>query len=164
MLNLVESLWRSSRSPESKKMVRYIIVSFLTTFLGFALLGLVFGVLHLWSETPSAIVTSVVATVPAYYMNRSYVWQKSGRSHWRREVLPFWAVSIVGILVTVAAAAESHHISTTNHFSHLQATALLLTVTLIAAGVLWTFKFLIFNRLFVQPPLEASDPNHPVVS
>jgi putative flippase GtrA len=164
MLGFVESLWRPSRAPESKKMVRYIMVSFLTTFLGFALLGLVFGVLHLWSETPSAIVTSVVATVPAYYMNRSYVWQKSGRSRWTREVLPFWAVSVAGILVTVAAAAVSHHISTTDHFTHLQATALLLTVTLTAAGGLWIFKYLVFNRLFVQPPLETSDPNHPVVN
>jgi uncharacterized membrane protein YoaK (UPF0700 family) len=65
--------------------------------------------------------------------------------------VPFWAVSIAGILVTVAAAAESHHISTTHHFSHPRATVLLLAITLIAAGALWTIKFLVFNRLFLKP-------------
>jgi len=165
MSDIAGALLRKSRTPEGKKMFRYIVVSGFTTLLGFVLLGLVFGVLHLWSETPSAIVTSVVATVPAYYMNRSFVWRKSGRSHWRREVLPFWAVSVAGILVTVAAAAESHRISTTHHFSHSQATILLLAITLTAAGVLWAIKFLIFNRLFVMnPEREMSDQSHPGVN
>jgi putative flippase GtrA len=143
-------LWRVLHTPEGKRMFRYTMVSVITTLAGFTILGVVFGVFHLWTEIPSAIFSSIVATAPSYYLNRNWVWGKAGRSHLRREVIPFWAVSIVGIFISVAAAAVSRHISTANHLSHTGATVVLLAITLAAFGVLWILKFLVFNRLFMS--------------
>ena len=144
--------WRRYSTANGKKMFRYTVVSVVSTVFGFAVLWIVFGALHLWTEVPTAIFANVVGIVPMYYLNRSWVWEKTGPSHWRREVLPFWAVSVGGILLSVAAAEVARHISIAHHFSHTEATALLLTVTLAVFGFLWVFKFLVFSRLFRVAP------------
>src|SRR5580692_1864233 len=143
-------------------MFRYLMVSIVSAGLSFLVLGIVFGVFQVWTEVPSTIFANMVALVPNYYLNRNWVWGKTGRSHLRREVLPFWALSFSGIFLSIVTAAEARHISVTNHLSHIEATALLLSVILASFGVLWVFKFLVFNRLFVpgtshQPVVLAQD-------
>jgi len=141
-------LWDLYHTPNGKKMFRYTMVSVVSAALSFLILGIVFGVFQLWTEVPSTIFANMVALVPNYYLNRNWVWGKSGRSHWLREVLPFWVLSFSGILLSVVTANMAHHISVSHHLSHPEATALLLAVILAAFGVLWAFKFLVFNRLF----------------
>lgn len=146
-----KALARLSRlygSVGGRKMFRYTMVSVISTVVTFTVLGIVFGVLRLWTEVPSAVFANVVALIPAYHLNRIWVWGKTGRSHWRREVLPFTAISVVGIFVSIASAEVARRISVENHFSHLSATALLLTVTFVAFAVLWLLKLLVFNRVF----------------
>ena len=159
MYDAVVRHWRRYSTANGKKMFRYTMVSVVSTVFGFTVLGIVFGALHLWTEVPTAIFANVVGIVPMYYLNRSWVWEKTGPSHWRREVLPFWAVSVCGILLSVVAAEVARHISIAHHFSHTEATALLLTVTLAVFGFLWVFKFLVFSRLFRVAPPKATDPN-----
>ncbi|MGC2174147.1 MAG: GtrA family protein [Acidimicrobiales bacterium] len=155
------ALLRSRRFYETvggRRMFRYTMVSVISTIVTFTVLGIVFGVLRLWTEVPSAVFANVVALIPAYHLNRIWVWGKTGRSHWRREVLPFAAISIVGIFVSIASAEVARRISTANHFSHPTATALLLTVTLVAFGILWILKLLVFNRVFrIAPTVVVSE-------
>jgi putative flippase GtrA len=143
-------------------MFRYTMVSVISAVLSFSILGIVFGVFQLWTEVPSTIFANVVTLIPNYYLNRNWVWGKSGRSHWLREVVPFWALSFGGILLSIVSAALAHHVSVKNHLSHLEATALLLSVILASFGVLWVFKFIVFNRLFTvatpDPSLGLSGP------
>ena len=152
MHDAVLSVWDFSRTPNGKKMVRYTMVSVICVASSFLLLGIVFGVLRLWSEVPSTLFANMVMLVPNYYLNRNWVWGKTGRSHWRREILPFWALSVSGILLSIAAAAIAHHISHAHHLGHLEATALLFTIIIVAFGTLWVFKFAVFNRLFRMSP------------
>jgi hypothetical protein len=84
-------------------MFRYAIVSVVSTVFGFAVLGIVFGALHLWTEVPTAIFANVMGIVPLYYLNRSWVWEKTGSSHWRREVLPFWKWHAISASPTISA-------------------------------------------------------------
>ena len=151
--------WRRRNTTNGKRMLRYTMVSIVSTVFGFTVLGIVFGALHVWTEVPSAILASVLAIVPTYYLNRSWVWRKTGPSHWRREVLPFWAVSVGGIVLSIAAAELARHISIAHHLSHAEATALLLAVTLAVFGSLWVFKFLVFNRLFGMAPAKTTKPS-----
>jgi putative flippase GtrA len=150
-------------TPNGKKMLRYSMVSVISTVLAFTVLGIVFGVLRLWTQVPSTIFASAVMVVPTYYLNRRWVWGKTGRSHWRREVLPFWALSVWGTLLSIVTAALARHISVAHHLSHGAATALLLTVTITAFGLVWGLKFVLFNRMFrVVTPVAARtmiDPN-----
>ena len=140
------------------RIFRYSMVSVVSTVVSFATLGLVFGVLHLWSEVPSAIFANSVATVPSYYLNRRWVWGKSGRSHLFKEVLPFWATSFVGLILATIAASYARDFSDTHQLHHFGRTVVLQGANLGAFGLLWVGKFLIFNRLFRhhQPEAEAA--------
>jgi putative flippase GtrA len=148
MGDVLARVLRFFSTADGKKMLRYTTVSVISTVLSFTVLGIVFGVLRLWTEVPSTIFTSLVLVIPNYYLNRGWVWGKSGRSHWRREVLPFWAISVSATLLSIGSAAVARHISVANHVSHAAATVILLSVTIFAFGIVWGLKFMIFNRMF----------------
>ena len=152
MSSLVVRLWRSYNTPAGKKMFRYTMVSVISTGVSTLVLLIVYGVLRVWSEVPSALFGNILATVPSYYLNRRWAWGKTGPSHVWREVVPFWTLSIAGILLSVATESEARHVGIA-HFDHDHAirTVLVLGANLLAFGVLWIVKFLVFNRLFHVP-------------
>ena len=86
------------------------MVSVVSTAVSFGVLALVFGVLHLWGEIGSTVFANVVATVPSYLLNRNWVWGKGGRSHLMKEIVPFWSMSAIGIVVSIGGAAVARHI------------------------------------------------------
>jgi putative flippase GtrA len=143
------SLWRLRKTPEGKKMFRYTMVSVISTGVSFATLALVYGVFKVWTEVPSTLFANAVATVPSYYLNRNWAWGKTGRSHIRREVLPFWGLSIAGMLLSIltSSAARSFGIHHFEH-DHLARTVLVEGMNLFAFGLLWVVKFIVFQRLF----------------
>ncbi len=148
---------RVYQTPSGRKIIRYTMVSVVSTAVSLGTLGIVFGVLHLWSEVPSAIFANVVATPPSYYLNRRWAWGKSGKSHMFKEVLPFWVASFVGLALSTWAAAMARDFSNSHHFHHLGHTAIVLGGNLGAYGVLWVLKFLLFQLLFRQTPLSAEE-------
>src|SRR5579875_2838609 len=136
-------LWLSSK--EGKKILRYSMVSVISTGVSFSVLFLVYGVGRLWTEVPSTVFANVVATFPSYWLNRNWAWGKSGRSHLVKEVLPFWFLAIVGLVFSTWAVDFTHtHIAgIQNHAEH---TAILAAAYLGSFGTLWLAKFMIFNR------------------
>ena len=153
----VVRLWRLYHTPHGRRLFRYTAVSGISTMVSFAVLGIVYGVIRLWSEVPSTLFANMVATVPSYYLNRNWAWGKSGRSHLTREVLPFWAMAVSGILFSIFTASEAQHFSNLHNLHHLGRTVLVLGANLAAFGVLWVLKFLLFNKLFHVHPLEDAD-------
>jgi putative flippase GtrA len=153
MVDALVRLWRLYHTPTGKKLVRYAMVSVISTILSFSVLLLVYGVLRLWTEVPSTVFANMVASVPAYYLNRSWSWGKTGRSHLWREVVPFWAMSVTGIALSVLTASEARHLSDVHQLHHFGRTILVLGANTGAFAILWVAKFLIFNRLFHQHPV-----------
>jgi putative flippase GtrA len=152
MSGLVErlvSLWRLRKTPDGKKMFRYTMVSVISTGVSFGTLGLVYGVFRVWTEVPSTLFANAVAAVPSYYLNRSWAWGKTGRSHIRREVLPFWGLSISGMLLSIATSSLARNIGI-HYFDrdHLIRTGIVEGMNLLAFAVLWIVKFVVFQRLF----------------
>jgi len=155
MAATLERLWRLYHTPSGKKLARYAMVSVISTTLSFTLLLLVFGVLRLWTEVPSTIFANMVASVPAYYLNRKWSWGKSGRSHVWKEVVPFWAMSVTGLALSILTASEARHLSDVHHLHHFGRTILVEGANTGAFAILWVVKFLVFNRLFrVHPVAE----------
>jgi putative flippase GtrA len=148
MRDLLERALAAYQTPTGKRMFRYTMVSVASTAVSLGVLAVVFGLLHLWSEVPSAIFANAVATVPSYYLNRRWAWGKSGRSHLVKEVLPFWAASFAGLVLSTLAAAWARHFTQAHNFHHFGATVVVLAANLTAYGLLWVGKFLVFNRLF----------------
>jgi putative flippase GtrA len=150
--------------PSSVKLIKYAGVSVISTIVSQVTLFLTFGVFRLMSEVPANIVANVVATVPSYYLNRRWVWGKSGRSHLWREVVPFWVLSFVGLAfsslaVYLAGAFARHH-----GLGHGATTLLVNAANLLSFGILWIVKFIIYNKLFHIDPVEYEEHHAEKVS
>jgi putative flippase GtrA len=91
------------------------------------------------------------ASIPAYLLNRQWVWQKSGRHSVRREVLPFWGISLLGLLVSTIAVS---------FVSRQWDSQLAISGTNIASfGVLWVAKYLFLDTIMFKPAEPAATPN-----
>jgi putative flippase GtrA len=144
----LESVRAWAHTHQGRKLIRYTAVSVISTLVSFLTLFLVFGVLKLWSQVPSTIFANSVATVPSYYLNRSWAWGKSGRSHLTKEILPFWSMAALGIAVSVLGAQYAHHLDVKYAMAHWEATAVVLVANVLSFGLFWVLKLLLFNRLF----------------
>jgi len=148
--NSIIGLWRFSRSPQGLKLIRYSLVSVISALTSLVILTIVFGVLRLWSEVYSTLFSNVLAGIPSYFLNRRWVWGKSGRSHIWREIVPFWVMSIIGILFALLVAHWAHNYAQAHHYRHLARTVLIVGANIAAFGVLWLLKLAILNRIFAQ--------------
>ena len=156
-LERVEHLIQKRHTPEAKRLIRYTMVSVISTLVSVGVLAIAFGALHLWGEIESTVFANAVATVPSYFLLRQWVWGKGGRSHVMKEIAPFWIMSALGIVVSIGGAAVARHIGTTHHLSHIDQTVLVLLANLVSFGVFWVLKYMLYNRLFHIHPVEELD-------
>lgn len=146
------------RSPHGRRMFRYTMVSVISTLVSQGVLFALYGLAQLWTGVIDNIIANAVATVPSYYLNRSWAWGKAGRSHWMREVLPFWALSFAGMALSIGTVSLAEHLGKELGMHHVGLTILVQGANLSAFGLLWVVKFLVFNRLFqVEPPAEEPE-------
>jgi len=146
-----------SHTHQGRKLIRYTAVSVISTIVSFVTLLLVFGVLKLWTQVPSTVFANAVATIPSYYLNRSWAWGKSGRSHLVKEIIPFWGMAAIGIGVSIIGAQVARHVSIKYNLTHLEQTALVLVANVGSFAIFWVLKLLLFNRLFHVNELEEFD-------
>jgi putative flippase GtrA len=146
-----------ARSPGGRKMIKYTLVSVISVIVSQIVLAILLFGFH-WSGRNGQILACSVATVPSYYLNRTWVWGKGGRSHLMKEVAPFWTLAFIGLAFSTWCAdyADSHAdewVSDTNTQK-----LIVMAFALGAFGVLWLGKFVIFNKiLFVHHPEELEE-------
>ncbi len=148
MRGSVEKLWEFARSAEGVKLFKYTLVSAISALTSIVLLALIYGVLRLWTEVPSVLVADILAGIPAYFLNRQWVWGKSGRSHVWREVVPFFVVSITGIGFAIVTASLARNYADAHDLHHLARTVLVVGANIGAFALVWFAKYLFLNRLF----------------
>ena len=76
-------------SPDFTKLWRYGTISVVSTAVSLTGLFFFYRILS-FSPGWSNIWATVIATIPYYYLNRMWVFNKRGRSHLTKEVIPFW--------------------------------------------------------------------------
>jgi putative flippase GtrA len=137
---LVESIG----SHNLGKILRYGTISVVSTAISLSCLFIFYRWIGL-SPTWSNILATCIATVPYYYLNRLWVFKKSGRSHLTKEVLPFWTIAFVSLVLSTLAVkfagSQVHAISSKNVRG-----AILVAANLATYGILWIAKFVVFNR------------------
>jgi cellulose synthase/poly-beta-1,6-N-acetylglucosamine synthase-like glycosyltransferase/putative flippase GtrA len=144
--------WVPAAGPWARKLVRYSLVSLVSVAVSQTALMVAFGMLH-WTARTSNIAACTVATLPSYYLNRTWAWGRHGRSHLWREVVPFWALAFLGLAFSTWAADLGSSLAQQAGVSHKGATLIVMTAALAAFGILWVGKFVIFNAmLFAEPP------------
>ena len=156
MVRLVH-LWQKRHTPEGKRLIRYTMVSVISTIVSFTALAIIFGVFHAFGPIGATVAANIIATFPSYYLNRAWVWGKTGRSHLVKEVVPFWVMAGIGIVVSIGGAAVARHIGNSFHLSHFELTLVVLAANVASFGIFWVLKFLLYNRLFHVHPVEELD-------
>lgn len=150
-------LWRLYHTPQGKKLFRYTMTSVISTVVSAGVLLFLFGVLHLWSEVPDTVLGNAVATIPSYYLTRTWAWGKSGRSHLMAEVVPFWTVAAAGIAFSIVGAQLARHFGRAHHLGHLEQTVLVVGANILSFAVFWVLKLLLYNRIFRHHPVHDAE-------
>lgn len=146
--------------PSSVKVIKYASVSVISTVVSQVTLILVFGVFRLMSEVPANVLANVLATIPSYWLNRRWVWGKSGKSHFWREVAPFWVLSFIGLAFSSLAVWLAGDFARSHNLSHAATSLLVNAANLMTFAILWVVKFVIYNKLFHIDPVEFEE-HHP---
>ena len=147
VLDLPMRLWRVRR-----RLIRFAGVSVIGVVITQVLLLLFKGGLG-WSGVQANIVATTVSAVPVFLLNRRWVWQKVGDHSWSREIVPFWAYTLAGLIVSTALVAVADDVWGTTIAVNL--------ANLAGWGVLWIGKFLLLEKVLFardEAPLEAPEP------
>ena len=121
--------------------LRYVLVSVLNLvnhqvvlFLGHSVWGLSGG----WANALAA----TVSAVPAYLLSKRWVWKSEGNYSLRDEIVPFWGIAVLGLVVSslMAEAAD-----------RLFGSGLAVAVgSLIGYVIVWILKFVLLERMFAR--------------
>ena len=148
MVSRIEALYDWLHTHEGRKIFRYTMVSVISSSVSLFVIFIVYGVLRLWSEVPSTVFGNVVAAFPSYWLNRKWAWGKHGRSHFLKEVVPFWTMAAMGIAFAIVGASFAKHIGKALDLDHVEQTLLVLFANVVSFGIFWIAKLLVFNRMF----------------
>jgi putative flippase GtrA len=145
------------RGPGGRKLFRYSMASIVAVVVSVVCLVILNGVLGMSAWLASTLSTAIAA-VPNYEMNRKWAWGKTGRSHLWKEVVPFWALAFLGWAVSTISVHLMEGYAKDHHFSHFMSTASVTIVYVAAFGILWVAKFIIFNKLLFVHRLDDLPP------
>jgi putative flippase GtrA len=135
-----------ARTQLGGRMLRYSTVSIIALALSEALLVSFNGGLG-WSAAVSSTAATGLATIPAYFLTRQWVWNRSGRSHLWKEVAPFWAIAIVSwVFATISVSLAEDH-ARELHLRGAASVAVVAAAYVLAYGVSWAARFALFNKL-----------------
>ncbi len=131
--------------------LKYSAVSVVNVIVGQGLLILFHTVAGI-PATLSNVMAVCISAVPAYYLNRAWVWGKRGKSHFTKEILPFWGFAFAGLIMSTLAVDWA-----TEHFD----SKLIPNIANLAAfGTLWVLKFFVLDSLLFGAHHHHPDYEH----
>lgn len=158
MRHRVDQLLAWSRTHDGRKLIRFTSVSLISTIVSQGLIVILYGITRWLGVVDATVVANCLATIPAYNLNRRWTWGKSGKSHLWKEVVPFWAMSALGIagsffmsLAAKSIVASSYFVTHGHHHHHWIALLIVMAANFIAFAIFWVLKLLVFNRIFKVP-------------
>lgn len=134
------------RWPGAYRLVRFGLVSAVAMPTTLVLLYVLHGVAG-WRPWHANLLAVSVAAVPAYLLNRYWVWGRSGRNRLWGEVLPFWTITLLGAAASTVAVDAAG--------GRWDDSGLLMLVNVGTYGALWLVKFAVLDRL-VWPSITAA--------
>lgn len=131
-------------------MVKYVAASMVGVVTGSSLLLFFLKVLE-WRPVPANIAAVTLSSIPAYLINRAWVWQKTSGHSIKREIVPFWTLAFLGLLLSTLLIDYAH--------GHTDNDLILLMANWGGFGMLWVAKFFILDKvLFGATPEEHLEP------
>ena len=126
------------READYRKMLKYSAVS-AVAFPFTQVLLLVFTVGLDWSFVTANLVAVTLMALPAYAMNRYWVWGKKDKNRFATEVLPFWVITLIGLALSTLFA----------HYADqwFESPLAVNVANAVGFGLVWVFKFLFLDRV-----------------
>jgi putative flippase GtrA len=137
-----------SKTHQGRKLIRFTSVSVISTVVSALVIAFVYGLKIIRNEVDATLFGNLVAAFPSYRLNRQWTWGKTGRSHVRKELLPFAAMTTLGISFSLLGASYARHLVHAHHWDHLVNTGLVVTANLVSFAIFWVLKLMVFNRIF----------------
>jgi len=145
------ALFHHARTEAGRRAIRYVG----TSVFGVAMTTiLLFVFLHAfdWRPVPANFVAVTLTSVPAFLLNKYWVWGKRGKAHLRREVLPFWLFTVAGwILSTLAVAGVVALTKTSDPIHHPDLAHgnkyAVQAASIFGFGVLWILKYVFLDKI-----------------
>ena len=126
------------RSPTVVKLTRYSAASAAGVSVGVPVLAIGYGVLG-WNELVANLVSVTLGAIPNYLINRYWTWHQTGRNRLWGEVVPFWVMSVLGMILSLIAV---------DYADHRWGTTLAVVVAQLSGfAAVWLAKFLVLDRL-----------------
>ncbi len=126
------------RAEYGGKAVRYSAVSVIAV----AITQVIILVCHAgldWSAVASNVTAVSLSSIPAYLLNRAWVWGKRGSHRLTREVLPFWGMALLGLVLSTALVAVVDDWS--------DSSLAVMAANITAFGFIWVAKFLVLHHV-----------------
>ena len=125
------------RSPTVVKLLRYSAASVVGVCVGTPILAV------LYAATGNAIASNLISVtcgaIPNYLINRRWTWHQTGKNRLWGEVIPFWVMSVLGMIASLVAVAYAD--------DRWGTTLAVTAANLTGFGLLWVAKFLVLDKV-----------------
>jgi putative flippase GtrA len=142
------------RQPRFVSLWRYGVTSVLATAVSEATLLAVYGT-GLLHASGAAAVASLAGTLPSYLMSRHWIWPDAERRRPGRQIIAYWLISIVCLLMASAATGWAAGHAPAGRVAHLVFVGVAYLGIL---GVLWLAKFAIYQTVLFRPRPRVTEP------
>jgi putative flippase GtrA len=134
------------------KLVRYSGASVVGVVLTQALLVLFVGIMNIDAEL-SNLMAVMLTSIPVFYLNKRWVWGRAGRARVRREVLPFWGFTLLGLVVSTLLVTVVDN--------YTERTWPVLLANIGGFGLVWIAKFLFLDAVVFGLADEPDEERSP---
>lgn len=139
--------------PPKERMVKYVAASAVGVVTGSTLLLFFLEVVGL-EPVPANVLAVTLSSIPAYLINRAWVWNKKTGHDFKREIVPFWTLAFLGLLLSSLLV---------NYVTdHTDNSVLILMANWGGFAILWVAKFFILDKILFGPggatPEEHMEP------
>ena len=124
-------------------MIRYAATSLIAVALTQVLILFFLELVELKPE-PANLASTMLVSVPAFLLNKYWVWGKSGRARIRREVIPFWVFTVAGWALSTGAVFLADESTTEDTAIH---TISVMAASIAGFGILWVLKYLFLDKI-----------------
>ncbi len=150
-----------AKSDAGRKWIKYSMVSVVGMAVSqvcIIILTRGFGV----ADVLTNFIAVAISSIPAYLLNRAWVWGKHGKNHLTKEVLPFWGFSFAGLVFSSLLVAWIGPDLKSGETASALDTLRVMVGNIGGFGILWVAKFFVLDKLLFGnhehlPDYELSD-------
>ena len=136
-----------AKTEGGRRAIRYTATSGICVVITQVLIIVFLHVFH-FEEVPANLAATMCTSIPAFALNKYWVWGKRGRAHMRREVLPFWAFTVAGWLFSTGMVSL---VDDVGDDKSLARTLAVMAANIAGFGVLWILKYLFLDKIMFGP-------------